>query len=253
MRNTYLLGNWKMLGDTLQINALLQQLIKNVIVNTPVPIIAVFPPAPYLTQVQALLQDSPIALGAQTVSEFKPGAYTGEVAADMLVDIGCRYVLIGHSERRILFNENNAKIHDKFYAALEKGLVPVLCVGESLEEWQSGQTFSVLEQQLAAVFTDKGSVGSFILAYEPVWAIGTGKVASPEQAQAVHFFLRQMLVKKGLDADNIPIVYGGSVKAQNFAALLAMPDIDGGLVGGASWQAADFIEMSRIAKKVSMN
>lgn len=248
MRNTYLLGNWKMQGTRAQITALLDALPLNTSALSPNAVVAVFPPAPYLSLVQQRLNDSVIGLGAQTVSEFPPGAYTGEMAAEMLVDCGCRYVLIGHSERRALFDENDGRIGGKFWRAVDAALIPVLCVGESLQQWQAGTTFAVIEQQLAAVFADAKieQAPPFIVAYEPVWAIGTGQVASPAYAQSVHQFIRAELAKSfGSQSETIAIVYGGSVKAANFVALLAEPDIDGGLVGGASWQSEDFGQMMR--------
>ena len=251
MRKTYLLGNWKMQGSSAQITALLTELKQALLNDAPSEScqLALFPPALYLTLVKEALKGTPIALGAQTLSEFQPGAYTGEVAADMLIDVGCQYVLIGHSERRTLFAENDAKISGKFWHAMKMGLIPVLCVGESLSEWEAGTTFVVLQAQLAAVFEAEPRVAlaPFIIAYEPVWAIGTGKVASPDYAQRVHQFIRQTLTK-WLDSDSVPIVYGGSVKAANFAALLAELDIDGGLVGGAAWQVSEWIDMIKHIK-----
>ncbi len=247
MRKKCLLANWKMLGDTQQISTLVEQLIVGISSGAPNSEVVLFPPAPYLRLVAEAIKATSIALGAQTVAEFAPGAYTGEVAAEMLIDVGCRYVLVGHSERRTLFAENDAKISGKFSRAMKLGLIPVLCIGETLKEWQAEETFAVLTRQLTAVFAEANDLKDFIIAYEPVWAIGTGKVASPEHVQSVHRFIRAILTDVfHLEAQKIPIVYGGSVKAQNFAALLAMEDIDGGLIGGASWQAAEFIEMSKM-------
>ncbi len=247
MRKKYLLANWKMLGNTRKITALLEQLVLSMPGAEPALEIVLFPPTPYLSLVADVIGSTSIALGAQTVSEFAPGAYTGEVAAEMLLDLGCRYVLVGHSERRSYFGENDAKIASKFSRAMELGLVPVICIGETLEQWQANKTFMVLEQQLTELFAEKKGAQAFIIAYEPVWAIGTGKVAHAEQVQHVHQFIRTVLVTLlGSDAKWTPIVYGGSVKAQNFAALLAMPDVDGGLVGGASWDAIEFSTMAKM-------
>ena len=201
---------------------------------------AVCPPFPYLEQVGARLKGSAVALGAQNVSEHAQGAHTGEVAAAMLNEFGCRYVIVGHSERRQLYGESDAQVAAKFAAATAAGLTPVLCVGETLQERESGRTEEVVARQLEAVL-NKSAFGSAVLAYEPVWAIGTGRNATPEQAQAVHAFLRARV-----SADT-RILYGGSVKAQNAAAIFAMPDVDGGLIGGASLVAQDFIGIVRAA------
>lgn len=212
--------------------------------------IAVCPPFPYLAQVQSLLAGSPVAWGAQTLSERAQGAFTGEVSAAMLGDFGCRYVLVGHSERRSLYGESDAAVAAKFVAAQRGGLVPVLCVGETLAERQAGQTVEVVVRQLAAVVTASGiaALAAAVVAYEPVWAIGTGVTASPEQAQEVHAAIRAYL--RGLDAavaDGLRILYGGSVKPQNAAELFAQPDIDGGLIGGAALVAEDFLAICQAA------
>lgn len=212
--------------------------------------IAVCPPFPYLAQVQSLLAGSPVAWGAQTLSEHAQGAFTGEVSAAMLGDFGCRYVLVGHSERRSLYGESDAAVAAKFVAAQRGGLVPVLCVGETLAERQAGQTVEVVVRQLAAVVTASGiaALAAAVVAYEPVWAIGTGVTASPEQAQEVHAAIRAYL--RGLDAavaDGLRILYGGSVKPQNAAELFAQPDIDGGLIGGAALVAEDFLAICQAA------
>lgn len=197
---------------------------------------AVCVPFPYLAQVAECLHGSPIAWGAQNVSEHAQGAYTGEVAAGMLAEFGCRYVLVGHSERRQLYGETDAQAAAKFAAAKKAGMTPILCVGETLAERDAGQTEAVVARQLGAV-DFKGAV----LAYEPVWAIGTGRNATPEQAQAVHAFLRKRVPAQTL------ILYGGSVKPQNAAAIFAMPDVDGGLIGGASLVAKDFLDILKAA------
>jgi triosephosphate isomerase len=201
---------------------------------------AVCPPYPYLEQVCSYLQGTPIACGAQNLSEHSHGAYTGEVSAAMLKEFGCRYVIVGHSERRQLFGESDARVAAKFAAAQAAGLTAILCVGETLEERESGRTEDVVGRQLDAVL-NKSDFGEAALAYEPVWAIGTGRNATPEQAQAVHAFLREKLPPA------TRILYGGSVKPQNAAAIFAMPDVDGGLIGGASLVAGDFIGIVRAA------
>ena len=191
---------------------------------------AVCVPFPYLALVAERLRGSPIAWGAQNLSEHAQGAYTGEVSAAMLAEFGCRYVLVGHSERRQLYGETDAQAAAKFAAVKKAGMTPILCVGETLAERDAGQTEAVVARQLGAVdFKDA------VLAYEPVWAIGTGRNATPEQAQAVHAFLRRKV------SSDTPILYGGSVKPQNAAAIFAMPDVDGGLIGGASLVAKDFL------------
>ena len=199
---------------------------------------AVCVPFPYLALVAERLRGSPVAWGAQNLSEHAQGAYTGEVSAAMLAEFGCRYVLVGHSERRQLYGETDAQAAAKFAAVKKAGMTPILCVGETLEERDAGQTEAVVARQLGAVdFKDA------VLAYEPVWAIGTGRNATPEQAQAVHAFLRRKV-----SADT-PILYGGSVKPQNAAAIFAMPDVDGGLIGGASLVAKDFLDIVKAAAK----
>ena len=201
---------------------------------------AVCPPFPYLGEVGERLKGTRIALGAQNVSEYASGAYTGEVSAAMLMEFGCRYVIVGHSERRQLYGERDEQVAARFKAAQAAGLIPILCVGETLEERDSGRTEAVVARQLDAVLS-KGESGTAVLAYEPVWAIGTGRNATPEQAQAVHAFLRKRV------STDTRILYGGSVKAQNAAALFGMPDVDGGLIGGASLVAKEFIEIVRAA------
>ena len=209
-------------------------------------------PFPYLAQAQAELAGTSIAWGAQNVSEHAKGAFTGEVSASMLLDFGCKYVIVGHSERRSLYGESDALVARKYMAAQAAGLTPILCVGESLAERESGVTEAVVARQLDAVI-DAAGVGSMaqaVIAYEPVWAIGTGKTASPEQAQAVHAFIRGKIA--ALDAgvaDQLVIQYGGSVKAANAAELKVQPDIDGGLIGGASLVADEFIAICRAAAK----
>jgi len=212
--------------------------------------VAVFVPFPYLAQAQSALAATAIAWGAQNLSEHAQGAFTGEVSAAMLADFACAYVLVGHSERRSLFGDTDARVAAKVEAALARGLQPVLCVGETLAQREAGETAAVVGAQLAAVL-DRVGVAAFarmVLAYEPVWAIGTGRTASAAQAQEVHAALRQQVAR--LDGDvaaALRIVYGGSVKPDNAAELFAMPDIDGGLIGGASLVAKDFLAICRAA------
>jgi triosephosphate isomerase len=203
---------------------------------------AVCVPYPYLGQVQERLRGTPLAWGAQNVSEHLEGAYTGEVSVAMLKEFGCRYALVGHSERRQVYRESDAQVAAKFAAAVSHGLTPILCVGETLEEREAGRTEEVVARQLDAV-VNKDGLARAVLAYEPVWAIGTGRTATPEQAQAVHAFLRRKLPA------GTPILYGGSVKPQNAAAIFAMPDVDGGLIGGASLAAGDFLAIARAAAR----
>ena len=205
---------------------------------------AVFPPYPYLGQVQSLLNGSPIAWGAQNLNPAPKGAHTGEVAASMLLEFGCQYVLVGHSERRSIYGESDADVAQRFDAAINAGLRPVLCVGETLEEREAGVTEEVVERQLDAVLNlcGVGSMKQAVIAYEPVWAIGTGMTATPEQAQSVHAFIRHKIISQdAIIGGQIRILYGGSVNGSNAADLFAREDIDGGLVGGASLKAQDFL------------
>lgn len=241
-------GNWKMNGD-LQANAdLLGALSEGVSKGTIGCDVAVCVPMPYLAQVQSALGQTPIRWGAQDVSVHDKGAYTGETSATMLREFGCRYVLVGHSERRQYHGETDAVVATKAQRALGAGLTPVVCVGETLAEREAGQTMAVVKRQLAAAIHAVGHcVSEIVVAYEPVWAIGTGQTATPEQAQDVHAVLRaQLLAACGASA--CPrILYGGSMNAANAASLLAQPDIDGGLIGGASLKAADFLSIVRAA------
>jgi triosephosphate isomerase len=230
-RSRLVAGNWKMHGSRASIAALLDALVK----ENPSGC-AVCAPFPYLAQVAERLRGSQIAWGAQNVSEHAQGAYTGEVSAAMLAEFGCRYVIVGHSERRQLYGEGDALVAAKFAAVRSAGMTPILCVGETLQERDAGKTEAVVGRQLGAV-----DFGNAVLAYEPVWAIGTGRNATPEQAQAVHAFLRKKV------PSGTPILYGGSVKPQNAAAIFAMPDVDGGLIGGASLVAKDFLDIVKAA------
>lgn len=243
MRKKLVAGNWKMHGNLVQNQALLSA-IKVGAATMREGSCAVCVPYPYLSTVQSVLQDSNIDWGAQSLSEYDKGAYTGEVSAEMLTDFGCRYVLVGHSERRSLFGESSQAVAEKYVAAQKAGLIPILCVGESLEQREAGETEQVVAEQLEAVITKAGvaSLTNAVVAYEPVWAIGTGKTATPQQAQDVHAYIRKKVAEKNSDvAQNLTIQYGGSVKANNAKELFAMPDIDGGLIGGASLIAEDFI------------
>jgi triosephosphate isomerase (TIM) len=246
MRRRIVAGNWKLHGDRAFAHALL-----DVISAAPVAAgvdLVVLPPLPYLSE---LVEDYPsIAFGAQDVSANVKGAYTGEVCAAMLLDVGARYGLVGHSERRQYHHESDALVAQKFMAAREAGLIPILCVGESLNQRESDQTEYTIERQLQPVFDlcgDQAFAGA-VIAYEPVWAIGTGRTASPEQAQAVHAFIRgEVAARDAKIAGSLPILYGGSCKPGNAAALFAQPDVDGGLIGGASLVAADFIAIAAAA------
>lgn len=210
----------------------------------------VCPPYPYLASVASQLHGSRVQLGAQNVAEHESGAYTGEVAGAMLRDIGCAFAIVGHSERRSLYGESSSQVAAKFAAALAVGLTPILCVGETLQERESGSTESVINEQLNVALDLNGiaAFGSAVVAYEPVWAIGTGMTATPEQAQDVHRHIRGVLAEHdSAVAEGVQILYGGSVKGDNAAGLFGMSDIDGGLIGGASLKAADFLAIARAA------
>ena len=247
-RRKLVAGNWKMHGSLAAngdlIGALLPLLPKTSAGAAAAADVAVCVPAAYLAQVKELLAGSAVALGAQTLSEFASGAYTGEVSGAMLRELGCGLVLVGHSERRALFGETNAQVAAKLKAALGVGLRPVLCVGETLAERESGTTEAVVGAQLDAVLCGNDGVVQLVrsvIAYEPLWAIGTGRTATPAQAQEVHAFIRSRIAKLDMKvAAEVQILYGGSVKAANAKELFACADIDGGLVGGASLQAQEF-------------
>jgi triosephosphate isomerase len=242
MRRKLVIGNWKMNGSRAGNAELLAGIAAGL--TSSGAACAVCVPAPYLAQCQAALQGSPIAWGAQDVSAHAAGAYTGEVSAAMLADFACRYVLIGHSERRAYHHESSELVAKKTVAALAAGLTPVVCVGETLAEREAGQTNAVVREQLGAVLEaiGAGDVGKIVVAYEPVWAIGTGKTATPQMAQDVHQVLRAQLAEKdGQAAAGVHILYGGSMKPDNARELLSMPDIDGGLIGGAALKAVDFL------------
>jgi triosephosphate isomerase len=249
MRDILIAGNWKMNGSTSG-NA---ELVAGIATGAPVAAhvkLLICPPFPYLGAVASAVSGSGVAVGAQNVSEHESGAYTGEVAAGMLRDIGCEYVIVGHSERRTLYAETSWQVAEKFKAALSVGLKPVLCVGETLEQREAGNTESVVDEQLDAVIETVGieAFGSAVVAYEPVWAIGTGVTASPEQAQEVHRHIRATMAEHSVEiAEKTQILYGGSMKGENAAGLLAMADIDGGLIGGASLKANDFLAIAQAA------
>ncbi|NBD21320.1 triose-phosphate isomerase [Aquabacterium fontiphilum] len=242
-------GNWKMHGSR-AFNAELINGLKAADLGATAPraSVAVCPPFVYLGEVAAALQGSGIAVGSQDVSVQAQGAYTGEVAGPMLSDLGVKYAIVGHSERRSYHTESDQLVADKAKAALAHGLTPIVCVGETLAEREADQTEAVVARQLQAVIdTLGGDLSRIVVAYEPVWAIGTGKTASPEQAQAVHAFLRARLTAASASAASVPLLYGGSVKPDNAAQLFAQPDIDGGLIGGAALKAADFAAIARAA------
>ncbi len=242
MRGKLVVGNWKMNGGLAANTALLVGLVAGWKAR-PDRQMAVCVPYPYLAQARDVLADSPVGWGAQDVSEYASGAYTGEVSAGMIAEFGCRYVLAGHSERRQLFGETDAVVAAKAKAALTTGLTPIVCVGETLAERDAGQWRAVVGRQLDAVVQVLAADAALIvLAYEPVWAIGTGRTATPEQAQEVHAFLRGQLAKAG--AAGVQVLYGGSVKAANAGALFAQGDVDGGLVGGAALDANEFIAIA---------
>ena len=249
MRRQMVAGNWKMHGSRAANQALLAELEMSLKPEWPIDIV-VFPPYVYLSDAVRMLEDGPIEVGAQDVCAESGGAFTGQVSASMLKDVGCRYAIVGHSERRRWYHEDDALVARKFAAALGADLVPVLCVGETLEEREARQTEKVIARQLDAVIAMHG-VGGFaqaILAYEPVWAIGTGRTASPQQAQEVHAFLRNRIhAQDAKIGSHLRILYGGSVKAGNAAELFSMPDVDGGLVGGASLSADEFQQICAAA------
>jgi triosephosphate isomerase (TIM) len=243
-------GNWKMNGSLGESRQLVESLRNAVTAGAPATML-LCPPYVYLPAVREWLQGSPIALGGQDLADRSgTGAYTGEISGQMLRDVGCSHVIVGHSERRALYGETDAVVAAKFKAAQVAGLTPIVCVGETLEQREAGETRRVVERQLVAV-VDAAGVAAFskaVVAYEPVWAIGTGRTATPEQAQEVHAFIRGIIAARDATiAAGLSILYGGSVKGANARSLFAMADIDGGLVGGASLVAAEFLEIFRAA------
>lgn len=239
MRKKIIAGNWKMHGSIEEVTQLLTQLA-NTIDRLPVDTeCVVFPPAIHIPLTQKLLHHSPISWGGQNCYPKEAGAYTGEHSVLMFKEYGCRYLLVGHSERRQLFGEDEKKIAEKFHHIKEHGIIPVLCVGETLEQREAGQTYNILAHQLASIAESNASCFErCIIAYEPIWAIGTGKTATPVQVQDVHAYIRSYI-----DTAEVSILYGGSVNEKNASALFAMPDVDGGLIGGASLNAQKFVEI----------
>jgi len=248
MRRPFVAGNWKMNGSKESVALLLEGLVQGC-ERVEQAELAVFPPFIFLEQCEQALLRTQISWGAQNISNHLNGAFTGEISASMLCDFKCRYVIIGHSERRALYGETNDLIAAKFKLALGAAIRPILCVGETEQQRDEGQTLSVVSEQLAAVLhlhDNLSALADSVIAYEPVWAIGTGKNATPEQAQEVHAAIREQLCQQSEKlAANVRILYGGSVKPDNAGALFAMPDIDGALVGGASLHAEQFLEIGK--------
>jgi len=248
MASKLIVGNWKMNGSLSANQALLDEIKAGL--GAVRCRAGVCVPHPYLAQVQLLLAGTPIAIGAQDVSTHAGGAYTGEVSAQMLRDFGVRYCIVGHSERRQYHRESEVEVALKAKLALAAGITPIVCVGETLAQREAGETEAVVKRQLAAVIHENGHcISEIAVAYEPVWAIGTGRTATPEQAQAVHAVLRAQIKAATPHAQRVAILYGGSMSADNAAALLAQPDVDGGLIGGASLKGADFLTILRAASQ----
>lgn len=247
MRKKLVVGNWKMHGNLNENKQLIDALVTD-LTELKDAQFAVCVPFPYLYSMQGSLRETNISWGAQNLSQFDKGAYTGEVSANMLNDFGCEYVIIGHSERRSIFGETNQIVAEKYVAAQNAGLIPILCVGETLEQREAGLAEKIIDEQLSVVIELAGidTFDKSVVAYEPVWAIGTGKTASPQQAQEVHAFIRKGMAEKNHKiAGELVILYGGSVKASNASELFAMTDIDGGLIGGASLVASEFASICR--------
>jgi triosephosphate isomerase len=244
MFKSLIVGNWKMHGTAETAANLASQLAEQWNANDSVEMI-IFPPFIHIPAVATVVAKSAVSIGAQNVSEYPAGAYTGETSAEMLVDQGCKYALVGHSERRAMLNESSETVAEKFIAAQNAGLIPILCVGESLQQRQENQTVEVVSGQISAVVDRAGlqNVCRAVIAYEPVWAVGTGETATPDQAQQVHSAIRAQLGEAG---KSTPLLYGGSVKAANAAELFAQPDINGGLVGGASLEANEFLNIAKL-------
>jgi triosephosphate isomerase len=250
MRRPFIAGNWKMHGTRAENAKLIEALVLGLPSDAPADI-AVCPPFVYLWEVARLIKSSSTALGAQSVCADPIGAFTGEVSAAMLKDVGCKYVIVGHSERRTLYKEDDALVARKFLATQAQGLIPILCVGETLEERERNQTTQVVSRQLAAVLDLAGvaAMKQAVVAYEPVWAIGTGKNATPAQAQDVHAHIRADVFARDVKiAADLRVLYGGSVKAANAREIFAMPDVDGGLIGGASLKADEFLKICAAAQ-----
>jgi triosephosphate isomerase len=252
MREFLVAGNWKMNGSTAASEALISGIVAGVPAGSGFRLL-VCPPFPYLASVASQISGSAVALGAQNVSEHESGAFTGETAPSMLKDVGCNYVIVGHSERRAIYGETSERVAAKFLAAQAAGITPILCVGETLEERDAGTTEKVIDEQLDAVLDTAGAAvfAAAVIAYEPVWAIGTGMTATPEQAQDVHRHIRARLAMHDAElAEKVQILYGGSMKGENAPGLLGMPDIDGGLIGGASLKASDFLAIAEAAAQI---
>lgn len=254
MRKPMVAGNWKMNGLESSVRTLVNGIKQDAHLFSAVDIV-VFPAYVHLSLVNELLAGTSLALGAQNLYVAPSGAFTGEVSGSMLADVGCRYVLVGHSERRAIFGEDSALVAAKFQAALSARLQPILCVGETLKQREKGETEKVIKEQIQSVVS-KAGISAFrqaVIAYEPVWAIGTGLTATPEQAQQVHTYIRSLLAEHEVDiAQTIRILYGGSLKADNAPQLFAMPDIDGGLIGGASLEAKSFLAICQEAMTVKL-
>jgi len=250
MRNLMVAGNWKMNGDSTMTSELVDEIAAGYVDSDSCELL-ICPPFPLLGLAANKIQGTSIFLGAQNLSEYNSGAYTGEVSALMLTDAGCQYVIIGHSERRAIMRETNEMIRKKFYAAIDNNLIPILCVGETLEQKEQQLTMEIIEQQLKSVIgSNAKSLTNAVIAYEPVWAIGTGLTATPEEAQSIHHFIRGIISSISQEiADNIQILYGGSVNGGNAKGLFSMPDIDGGLIGGASLTASDFLSIVKATNK----
>jgi triosephosphate isomerase len=249
MRTRAVVGNWKLNGSLASNEKLLAALLKEIPRGGPAAC-AVCVPSPYLAQARSMLEGSGIGWGAQDVSRFDKGAYTGEVSGSMLAELGCRYAIVGHSERRSIFGESDEVVAEKYAAARRARLTPIFCVGETLQERERGETQSVLARQVDALLKVCGvkELDGGVVAYEPVWAIGTGRTATSAQAEEAHAFLRaRIAAQDGAVAGRLPILYGGSVKATNAAEIFAMPNVDGGLVGGASLVAEEFVAIWRAA------
>jgi len=251
MRDLLIVGNWKMHGNTIMISELVDEIIDGLDASSSCNLL-LCSPFPYLGLVSQRIINSPIFLGAQNLSQHTSGPYTGEVSAEMLKDMGCEYVIVGHSERRELMGETNKIIANKFITAIKSHLKPILCIGESLDERKQGMTTSVISDQLNTVLNeiDSNDLSNAVIAYEPVWAIGTGLTATPDEAQDVHAHIRAEINKSSKKvAENIQILYGGSVNGNNAGSLFSMPDIDGGLIGGASLTSLEFLSIAKATNK----
>lgn len=250
MRQVMVAGNWKMNGSSDSVKQLMSGL-KQGMASVSKAEVVVCPPAVYLSRVCGVADDTAIKVGAQNICDEDKGAFTGEISADMLKDIGCEYAVVGHSERRALYGESDELVAKRFAAARRNGIKPIFCIGESLQEREAGITNEVCARQIDAVIALEGveALADGVIAYEPVWAIGTGKVATPEQAQDVHAFIRGKIAALNADvAEGLRILYGGSMNPANAKDLIGQPDIDGGLIGGASLKAEDFLAICKAAE-----